>query len=103
MRLIPGYSHVLCHVQVVAHLVSGYNASSSANAVDGDPVPVPHFGAALSVDEFHELEQRLKNKGVQFVIEVRGEAGRLRLARRMHFFGLPAWPWCHHSLIDCCP
>ena len=37
--------------------------------MDGDPVPVPHFGIALPVDEFHALADRLKGKGVQFVIE----------------------------------
>ncbi|KXZ53250.1 hypothetical protein GPECTOR_7g1144 [Gonium pectorale] len=46
--------------QIVAHLVRGYNAAASHNAVDGDPVPVPHFGAALTVDEFHSLAERLK-------------------------------------------
>ena len=56
--------------QVVAHLVTGYNAATSANQVDGDPVPVPHFGIALGVDQFHELAQRLRDKGVKFVIEV---------------------------------
>lgn len=28
--------------------------------VDGDAVPVPHFGAALTVDAFHALAERLK-------------------------------------------
>lgn len=55
--------------QVVAHLVKDYNASSSANQVDGDPVPVPHFGIALPVNEFQELAERLRLKGVQFLIE----------------------------------
>lgn len=55
--------------QIVAHLVDGYRADASANAVDGDPVPVPHFGAALGVDAFHALADRLKAKGVAFEIE----------------------------------
>lgn len=55
--------------QIVAHLVKDYNAASSANQVDGDPVPVPHFGVALSVQQFHELAQRLKDNGVEFVIQ----------------------------------
>jgi uncharacterized protein len=53
----------------VAHVVPGYNASKTNNAVDGDPVPVPHFGAALSVEEFHSLASRIKGAGVSFVIE----------------------------------
>lgn len=37
--------------------------------MDGDDVPVPHFGAALAVDDFHALADRLKAQGVAFVIE----------------------------------
>lgn len=55
--------------QVVAHLVEGYSAARSHNAVDGDPVPVPHFGVALSLEQFHCLAERVRAAGVKFVIE----------------------------------
>ncbi|DBB09809.1 TPA: hypothetical protein ACH3X3_001429 [Trebouxia sp. C0006] len=55
--------------QIVCHQVKGYNANASANAVDGDPVPVPHFGLALSVQQFHDLAERVKQADVQFVIQ----------------------------------
>lgn len=55
--------------QIVCHHVEGYEASKSANAVDGDAVPVPHFGLALSVPQFHELAERVANAGIKFVIE----------------------------------
>ncbi|MGZ6962507.1 MAG: VOC family protein, partial [Ilumatobacteraceae bacterium] len=49
------------------------------NPVDGHDVPVPHFGLILSIEEFHELADRLRAAGTVFVIEpyVRfaGEAG----------------------------
>ena len=32
-------------------------------------VPVPHFGVALQIDEFHELSARLKNASIKFIIE----------------------------------
>lgn len=54
--------------QIVCHHVKGYNASASANAVDGDPVPVPHFGLALSVQQFHDLADRVQQAKVEFVI-----------------------------------
>ena len=38
------------------------------NAVDGDPVPVPHYGLALSVDQFHDLADRVSD-AVSFEIE----------------------------------
>ena len=53
----------------MAHLVPGYQAAASHNQVDGDPVPVPHFGVALSVEQFHSLAARLRQHGVQFVIK----------------------------------
>jgi uncharacterized protein len=55
--------------QIVAHLVDGYVADRSANAVDGDAVPVPHFGCALSVEQFQEFAERLEGKGVEFIIK----------------------------------
>eukprot|EP00882_Tetradesmus_deserticola_P019004 GHRQ01020445.1.p2 GENE.GHRQ01020445.1~~GHRQ01020445.1.p2 ORF type:complete len:130 (+),score=26.81 GHRQ01020445.1:357-746(+) len=55
--------------QIVAHQVDGYNADAACNQVDGDPVPVPHFGAALSVAQFQQLAERVREAGVSFVIE----------------------------------
>lgn len=55
--------------QIVCHQVKGYNASASANAVDGDPVPVPHFGLALSVQQFHDLADKVQQAKVEFVIQ----------------------------------
>lgn len=49
--------------------MKGYNASATANAVDGDPVPVPHFGLALSVQQFHDLADKLKQAKIDFVIQ----------------------------------
>ena len=55
--------------QIVAHVVDGYNASNARNAVDGDPVPIPHFGLALSVEQFQSLAARLQDAGCTFEIE----------------------------------
>mmetsp|Transcript_14494 Transcript_14494/g.41168 ORF Transcript_14494/g.41168 Transcript_14494/m.41168 type:complete len:205 (+) Transcript_14494:9-623(+) len=65
--------------QVVCHVVEGYSAAESCNAVDGDPVPVPHFGLAMLEADFHALASRLKKSGVRFIIEphlrFRGQPG----------------------------
>ena len=37
-------------------------------AVDGDPVPVPHWGLTLRVDQFHELAERVRAGGISFEI-----------------------------------
>mmetsp|Transcript_33231 Transcript_33231/g.94155 ORF Transcript_33231/g.94155 Transcript_33231/m.94155 type:complete len:244 (-) Transcript_33231:45-776(-) len=55
--------------QLVCHQVDGYSASGSQNAVDGDPVPVPHFGLAMTKEQLHELAGRLEAAGVTFVIK----------------------------------
>eukprot|EP00906_Rhabdomonas_costata_P007180 RCo010333 len=54
--------------QIVAHLVKGYSATAHENVVDGDAVPVPHFGLCLSVQEWSALVERVRGK-VTFIIE----------------------------------
>lgn len=39
------------------------------NPVDGDQVPVPHFGVVLDMETWKELAERLKSVNVEFVIE----------------------------------
>ena len=64
--------------QIVAHLVEG-RSERSVNPVDGDDVPVPHFGLLLRPHEWRRLAERLQSAGTQFVIEPHtrfaGEAG----------------------------
>ena len=36
--------------------------------MDGEDVPVPHFGLVLSMDEWMALARRLESAGVDFVI-----------------------------------
>jgi hypothetical protein len=57
--------------QFVAHLDHRRETSRIAltNPVDGDDVPVPHFGVLLSPAEWHELAERLRAAGTSFVIE----------------------------------
>ena len=54
--------------QIVAHLAPDAVRPRSSNAVDGDDVPVPHFGVVLSVGEWKALAERLVEAGVEFVI-----------------------------------
>lgn len=65
--------------QVVAHLAPGEARAAQTNAVDGDQVPVRHFGVVLPMDEWQRLADRLAAAGVRFVIEphvrFRGEPG----------------------------
>lgn len=55
--------------QLVAHLDhSGASAIRLTNAVDGDDVPVPHFGVLLDPPTWRALAERLTAAGVEFVI-----------------------------------
>jgi extradiol dioxygenase family protein len=65
--------------QIVAHLAPHEAGHRATSAVDGDAVPVRHFGVVLPMDEWHALADRLRARGVQFIIEphirFRGEVG----------------------------
>ncbi len=65
--------------QIVAHLAPEASGVRTTNDVDADHVPVPHFGIVLPPEDFHKLAERLKSKGVEFVIEPKvrfqGEVG----------------------------
>lgn len=54
--------------QIVAHLAPQAVRGKASNAVDGEEVPVPHFGLVLAMDEWQALAERLKSAGVEFVI-----------------------------------
>jgi len=53
----------------VAHLSPDEAGHRNTSAVDGDNVPVRHFGAILSMDQWHSLADKLKAAGTKFVIE----------------------------------
>jgi hypothetical protein len=54
--------------QIVAHLAPEAVRAKASNAVDGDDVPVPHFGIVLPMDAWKALAARLRGE-VDFVIE----------------------------------
>jgi extradiol dioxygenase family protein len=54
--------------QIVAHLAPGAVRTPASNAVDGEDVPVPHFGLVLAMDEWKALAARLEQAGTAFVI-----------------------------------
>jgi extradiol dioxygenase family protein len=54
--------------QFVTHLAPG-RSPQAHNPVDGHDVPVPHFGVILTITEFHQLADRLRAAGTDFVIE----------------------------------
>ncbi|MEM1410783.1 MAG: VOC family protein [Pseudomonadota bacterium] len=69
--------------QLVCHLAPDHGRSGHQNPVDGDAVPVPHFGVVLPMADWQALAERLAEHlpaaGRAFIIEprvrFRGEVG----------------------------
>ncbi|TPQ25077.1 MULTISPECIES: VOC family protein [Cupriavidus] len=65
--------------QIVAHLAPEEVGHRKTSAVDGDAVPVRHFGAVLSMDQWEAQAEKLKAAGIKFIIEphirFKGEPG----------------------------
>ncbi len=65
--------------QITAHLKPEEAGGAHTNAVDGDQVPVRHFGAILDWPDWEALGGRLRAAGISFLIEphvrFKGEVG----------------------------
>ncbi len=65
--------------QIVAHLAPELAGVKATNDVDADHVPIPHFGIVLEMENFKAFAEKLKNNGVEFIIEPKvrfaGETG----------------------------
>ncbi|NEO99356.1 MAG: glyoxalase [Symploca sp. SIO2E9] len=65
--------------QLTVHEVPGYSAKNLQREVDAEDVPVPHFGAALSFEEFKKTKERLIAHGIKFL-----KKPRLRFVGKGH-------------------
>lgn len=65
--------------QLVIHLKQSVADQVHTNPVDGKEVPIPHFGVVLEMENFLTLAEKLRSKGVDFIIEpyirFKGEVG----------------------------
>lgn len=55
--------------QIVAHLAPAEVRAAAAHEVDGDALPVRHFGLVLSMEAWQRLADRLRAAGTAFMIE----------------------------------
>lgn len=67
-----------------------YRCPDFYNPVDGDEVPVPHFGLALTKAEFDALAGRIAAEGVQFIIPP-----------TLRFEGTPGEQWTMFFKVSC--
>ncbi len=67
--------------QLVCHVSNKIN-EETINLVDGEEVPVPHFGVVLSIKEFEEFLFQINDKNIDFIINpttrFKGEIGEQR-------------------------
>ena len=54
--------------QVVAHLSSNFNVNQT-NEVDGEQVPIRHFGVILTTNDWDRLRDKLESKEIEFIIQ----------------------------------
>jgi len=54
--------------QIVAHFAPDAPHRRVTNRVDGEDVPVPHFGLVLPMEDWKALAERLVDAGIAFVI-----------------------------------
>lgn len=55
--------------QLSAHLVDQGATDDATNAVDGDAIPVRHFGVILDMPDWHALAERLRAADVAFLLD----------------------------------
>ncbi len=55
--------------QLVGHLVPDVAGEHGHNEIDGNDVPIPHFGAILDWTEWENLVERVNRSDVEFVID----------------------------------
>lgn len=67
----------MCH-----YVGESYRCIDYYNPVDGDEVPVPHFGLVLTEAQFHALRERLESHAIQFIV-----------APHKRFAGQPGEQW----------
>lgn len=65
--------------QLSFHVKPDELSTPKSNAVDGKDVPVRHFGAILDWESWTKLAERLRNNGMEFIIDpyvrFKGETG----------------------------
>ena len=77
--------------QLVVHRVPGTAAPDAGhNPVDGQQVPVPHFGVVLDWDAWEPFVARLRERALEFVIEPQTRFEGLPGEQKTMFFRDPA-------------
>ena len=55
--------------QLSAHISQDFPALDYCGKVDGVNVPIPHFGCLLSIEQFQQIQKRLENENIEFIVK----------------------------------
>ncbi|GAB3812048.1 VOC family protein [Pontibacter rugosus] len=79
--------------QLSAHVSGNLPELDYSGKVDGVDVPIPHFGCILSFEQFEEVQERLKQNGINFIVEpqtrYQGQTGEQRTMFILDLSGNP--------------
>ncbi len=79
--------------QLSAHLSDDFPELDYCGKVDGILVPIPHFGCLLTVEQFKNIQERLENENIEFLIKpVKRYAGKTGEQMTMFVFDFSGNP-----------
>lgn len=55
--------------QLSAHISTNIPEPDYCGTVDGVSVPIPHFGCILAYEQFQEVQERLLEHGIEFIVK----------------------------------
>jgi uncharacterized protein len=55
--------------QLSAHISENIPAADYCGSVDGVSVPIPHFGAVISMEEFNSIEKKMTEQTIEFIVK----------------------------------
>ena len=55
--------------QLSAHISNDFPALDYCGKVDGISVPIPHFGCLLKIEEFKNIQQKLEQEKITFLVK----------------------------------
>ncbi len=72
--------------QLSAHISDQLPPLDYCGKVDGVNVPIPHFGALLSIDDFIQIQEQLERNNISFIVPPQTRYPDLPAEQRTMFF-----------------
>ena len=90
--------------QLSAHVSSNRPELDYCGLVDGVAVPIPHFGCLITAEQFTDVEKRLSDANVEFIVKPQtryaGEKGEQRTLFVLDYSGNPQTKRCQDGSVE---